>query len=151
MIMPELWIPQPDKHPNVENLYDMMMVFQEQLDNLSSGTDKFHMARVALKALSLGLKDMDEDLRQVAVVTDLAIIDRTSEVGKGDLVEGIGMRGMIDDVHCISIGDKLPMAVSLGLDIVSIFPHGSPDDVDYVMSNGKAPINKVHYVETLAS
>jgi hypothetical protein len=109
------------------------------------------LAKGALRALSVGLREMAEDSRQVAVVTDLAIIDRTSETGKGDMVKDIGLRGIIDDVHCVNVGDQLPWAVSLGIDVVSIFPHDDPDSVDYILSNAKAPINKVHYIETLAS
>lgn len=151
MNMPELWIPQPDKHPNVANLYDMMMVFQEQLDEVPYSEEKMTIARTALRALSVGLQEMDDNARQVAVVTDLAIIDRTSQAGMGDMVKDIGLRGIIDDVHCVSVGEQLPWSVSLGIDVVSIFPHDNPDDIDYVLSNAKAPINKIHYIETLAS
>lgn len=149
--MKELWIPQPNKHPDVTNLYDMMLLLQEQLDKEDSREGKIQSATFALRALAHTLDSLSEDERQVSVVTGLAVIDSTHESGKGEIAEHIGLRGMIEDVHCINIGERLPLSVSLGLDVVSVFPESAPEENEYVLTTAKAPINRIRYIEVAAA
>lgn len=149
--MTELWIPQPNKQPDVTNIYDMMLVFQEQIDKEIGKYAKIQQATFALRALSMCLKQLPDEERQISVVTHLAVIDSTEEEGKGAIAEHVGLRGMIEDVHCINIGQRVPMSVSLGIDVISMFPPDSPDDDDLILSTAKAPISSVRYIETLAS
>ena len=149
--MTELWIPQPNKQPDIENLYDMMLVFQEQIDKEAARSAKIQQATFALRALSVCLKQLPDEERQISVVTHLAVIDSTEEKGKGAIAEHVGLRGMIEDVHCINIGERVPLSVSLGIDVISMFPPDSPEEDDLVLSTAKTPINSVRYIETLAS
>lgn len=73
--MHELWTPRPDKHPDVSNIYDMMMVFQETLDAHEDIKDKIKTAEFAIKALGRGLMLMDEETKQVSVVTNFVVLD----------------------------------------------------------------------------
>lgn len=149
--MSEFWVPQPNKHPDVSNLYDMMVVFQEQLDLTPGREAKIHLAKLALRALASSLDSLTDEERQVSVVTGLAFIHSTEHDKQGAMVENVGLSGLIEDVHCVHMGETLPMAVSLGLDVVSIFPPDSPEDNDLILSIAKAPINSVRYIETIAS
>ncbi len=149
--MKELWIPQPDKQPDVTNLYDMMLLFQEQLDKEQSMEGKIQCATFALKALSRCMETLSDNERQISVVTGLAVIDSTDRPGSGMIAEDIGLRGMIEDVHCINIGERLPLSVSLGIDVFSAFPEDSPEQDDLILSTAKAPIARVRYIETAAA
>lgn len=129
----------------------MMLVFQHEIDKQVAREAKIHQATLALRALAMCLKQLPDDERQISMVTHLAVIDSTEQTGKGAIAEGVGLRGMVEDVHCISIGERVPLSVSLGVDVISIFPPGSPEDDDLVLSTAKAPIGSVSYIETLAS
>lgn len=150
-IMSELWIPQPDKTPDIENLFDMMLLFQEQIDGLEGRETKIYHAMIALRALSVGLKRMDDDEKRITLVTGLAVIDDTEEAGKGGIVEHVGIDGLIEDVHCIQVGERVPISISLGIDAFTIFPSHDPEDADHVFSNAKTPISRVSYIEHTAA
>jgi len=149
--MSELWLPQSGNTPDVTNLYDMMLVFQEEVDSKEKREDKIVTASFAVRTLAKSLKELDEDQKQISLTTEFAILDSTEGKRSGIIARRVGMRGMLDDIHGVSLGKTLPLALTLGIDVVSIFPINEPDDVDYVMTNAKAPINKVHYIETHAA
>lgn len=149
--MSELWIPQQNKKPDITNIFDMMMVFQEKIDSVWEQDAKIHEARIALRALAISLHYMDDDEKQITVVTGLAIIDDTEEEKKGSIVKEVGISGFIDDVHCIQVGATLPMAVSLGIETFTLFRANDPEAADIMLSNAKTPINSVRYIETHAA
>lgn len=105
----------------------------------------------ALKALGNGLRMLNDDELQVTVMTKLAILDSTERQGSGAIATDIGLNGVIEDVHCVQVNERFPWAVSLGIDVVSVFLGDDPDDTDYVMTNAKTPIGSVRYIETIAS
>lgn len=149
--MSELWLPQPQNKPDVSSIYDMMLVFQEDLDSKETRDDKIVAATFAVLTLAKCLRELDEDQKQISLTTELAILDGTEYPQKFNIVRSVGMRGMLDDIHGISMGSSLPLTISLGIDAISLFSIDEPDRVDYVMTNAKAPINKVHYIETHAA
>lgn len=149
--MSELWIPQPGKTPDITNIFDMMVLFQEKLDTIHDPVEKQVEAIFALKALTVNLKSMDEDEKRITLVTDFAIIDDTEDKSKGGIVEAVGIDGLIDEVHCIQVNERLPWSVSLGLEAFTIFPAHDPESADIILSNAKTPIISVRYIETLAS
>lgn len=149
--MSELWIPQPDKRPDITNIFDLMMVFQEKIDSVFDKERKFHEARIALKALTASLKHLNEDERQLTIVTGLAIIEPLEQEKTGTILEDVGLNGIIDDLHYVSIGSTLPPTLAIGLDTMTFFPADDPDDIGYAMSQSKAPISSVHFIETHAA
>lgn len=149
--MNERWIPQPEKHPDVGNIYDMMLVFQEQLDQASDHYSKMHEAKVALSALGHALDRLDDDKRQISMTTELALIDDTKVPNKGALVKNIGMAGLVDRIDVVKLGEHMPLSLSLGVDVMCLFPRHAPDELDYVVTGARTPIQNVHYIETYPS
>lgn len=151
-IMSELWTPRPENHyPDTANIYDMMMVFQEQLDNGETEHSRIETARFAIVSLRSSLEEMASEARQVALTTEIAIFSNNQDAGTGALVQNVGMSGLIDNIHCIRAEDfSLPFALSLGVDAVNVFPIDEPEKSDCVVSNAKAPISRVRSIKTLS-
>lgn len=149
--MSELWTPQPNKHPDVTNLYDMMMVFQEKLDTYDDHKLKIEEAKFAMKALGTSLSLMDDEVKQVSVVTSFVVLDSIDNDETGIITQDVGLNGILDDIHCIQIRNKNMVSVSLGIDVVTMFSTREPTELTYAMTNAKAPIDRVQYIETLVS
>jgi hypothetical protein len=148
--MPELWKPNTNYTIDVTNVYDMMMVFQDQIDSEPTPEAKFEAAQIAVRCMARAVRELDDDRRQISFTSDLALVDGSDEFDR-DILEGVGITGILDDVHGITIGNRLPLSMSLHVDVMSIFPMGEPIDVGFVAASAIAPISKVHYIETHAA
>ena len=148
--MPELWKPNANKKIDVTNVYDMMMVFQDQIDSELTPEAKFEAAQIAVRCMARVVHKLDDERRRISFTSDLALIDG-SEAFDREIVEGVGVTGILDDVHGITIGDRLPLSMSLHVDVTNIFPMGEPIDAELVAAGVIAPISKVHYIETHAA
>lgn len=148
-IMSELWTPRPENHyPDPTNIYDMMMVFQEQLDQGETVQSKIETARFAIVSLRSNLEEMAGEARQVTLATEVAIFSSNKDAGTGTLAENVGMNGLLDNIHCIRAEDQnLPFALSLGIDAVNVFPIDEPEKADCIVSNAKAPISRIRSIE----
>jgi hypothetical protein len=150
--MSELWIPQPNKQPNVTNLYDMMVVFQEKIDHETDRESKLNSARFALHALAMCLEELKDDgYDEITVVSGLAIIDSTEDDGSLLLANDIGLRGNVSDVCCVQLESHVPVSLALGMEVMSVFPASSPDENGIILGTAKAPINNIRYIETQAA
>jgi hypothetical protein len=128
----------------------MMLLMQTELDQ-QPVEEQEEFAQVALRSLVTHLHGLSSDERQLTMVTHFAIIDDASKEGMHAVVKDVGISGILDDVHCISLRSQLPgYQYSLGLDVISLFPPHDPKDSDLVMSAGFAPISKVSFIETAA-
>lgn len=123
----------------------MMLLFQEQLEGLDSEAEKFSAATLAVRSLAATLTGKQATAKEVTLETDFAIID--NDHGEGLIVGDIGLRGFLQGVDCISVGKLLLPSITAEIDVVSLFPPSSPDDRDYIMLPGKAPIQHIRYVE----
>lgn len=113
--------------------------------------DQEQHAIFGLKTLTQCLKELHDDERDLTVITDMAIIDDVDKPGTGAVVEGVGIRGILDAVHCIKVGKRLPtLTYSLGIDAISAFPLDDPDESDLILAGAQAPIVKVNSIETAA-
>jgi hypothetical protein len=148
--MPELWKPNANYTIDVTNVYDMMMVFQDQIDSEPTPEAKFEAAQIAVRCMARVVRELDDERRQISFTSDLALIDGSEEFDR-EILEGVGITGILDDVHGITIGDRLPLSMSLHVDVMNIFPMGEPIDTGFVAASVIAPISKVHYIETHAA
>lgn len=149
--MTELWIPQPEKHPDITNVYDMMMVFQDELDKKENRKAQYNFAMFAVESLKIALDRLDMEERDVTVATRLALINSTEDEHTVIVARDIGMQGSVQTVDCVELEEYVPLSLSLGMDVMSVFPLYSPDDGDYLFSTARTPISKVDYIRTSAA
>ncbi len=149
--MSELWIPQPSKLPDITNIFDLMLVFQEQLDFEKESATKMLLAKTAVMSLARHVKELHVTERSISLVTDTAIVDTEPELTNGQRVDTIGIVGIMQDVHGISIGESLPLSISLDINVLRTFSVIDPDDQSYNLQTAITPISRVHYIERLAS
>jgi hypothetical protein len=149
--MSELWIPEADKNPDLSNLYDLMTVFQEQIESIDSRDTKMYCAKIATVSLARILNRLPKGERRVSLKTDLAIVDAQEDISQGQIVESLGIIGTVQDIHCVSLSNIVPLSLSLDIDVVKTFDFNDPDVDSYIHSNAITPIHKVQYIETLAS
>lgn len=148
--MKELWIPGLSEMPDVTNVFDMMLLYQEQLDEVKNpdDTQSWHpLAIGALRALSASIKAMPFEDRQISVATDLAVLRNTEDMEKQWEVENVGLRGSLYDVNCIKMGAGALPAISLAMEVESFFDISDPDDSSLIFTSATAPINHVHYIK----
>lgn len=148
--MSELWTPDTNKIPDVTNLFDMMLVFQEQLDNIADPSAKFTAACIALRSLSATLRNTEAEEEQVVVATTLAVVGTDQPVSQV-FRQDVGLSGFVFDVDCISRGEYLAPSIAININAVSLHPAEDPDDLEYIMTTARAPINHVRYIETLTA
>ena len=150
--MSELWTPRPYETQNVTNIFDMMMLYQEQLDSADTVATRTMYARFAHTALKRMLGRMPHSERNLMVVTDLTVIEEFDDQQTAVIEQGVGLHGELLDVNCIQMPEaEVPIALSLSMDVTSLFPVEDPDNLVTLMNNAKAPISNVRYIETLAS
>ena len=149
--MKSLWVPSPNNYPDTHNLFDMMLVFQEQIDAIPEPTQKIPAARHALKLLGAEVDLLEEDTRQIVVNTKLVVIDSTVSPDKGAIIEDVGLQGFLDDVGYLSLGHHLKPSLTLDINVLSLFTANRVGENDYVLSMGRAPIDRVNYIETLSA
>jgi hypothetical protein len=147
--MTELWIPNLNDTPDVTNVYDMMVLFQEQLDEVRT-PDDIHswraLAEGALRSLSRAIKEMPFEERQISVATNLALVKSVEEQDKMLEVANVGLRGSLYDVDCIKRGAGFQPELSLAMDVESFFPITDPSDGDFIFTTASTPIGKVQYI-----
>ena len=148
--MSELWTPNANYTIDVNNVYDMMMVFQDRIDAEMTPEAKFQVARFAVVSMGRMVRELDDDKRLISLTADMVLLDGTDDVDR-EIVEGLGVTGILDDVHGVSVGNRLPLAMSLQIDVLNVFPMGEPMNNDLAPGSAIAPINKVHYIETHAA
>lgn len=146
--MAEIWKPHPNKQPDVTNLYDMMLIFQEDLYTVWDDQELERRAGNAAIKLARSLREISPQRRQVSLVADIAIVNESEEAR---ILENIGVLGVVDDIYCISIADRLPMSLSLNIEVVNIFEALNPDEVSFAPTQAIVPIRHVNHIKTLAS
>lgn len=149
--MSELWVPSTTDMPDPTNLFDMMELFQEEIDNQRTREARLQTAIMAAKSLAHTLRTQSFEDKSISLVTDFAIVDSIEEEGTGAVVRDIGIIGEIRDVNCISLGERLSLSVALALDIAYLFPPQDPSEGDMLLSTGNVPISKVRYIERTAA
>lgn len=151
--MTELWIPRLEETYDVSNVYDVMLFFQDELDKVNSTEHAENwrdFAAGALKTLSYAIKNMSFEERQISVATNLAIMANTEDTTVRLKVENIGLRGTLQDAHCMTLSRTIPPSIALGMDVESFYPIDNPDDGGLVLTTAVTPIAKVHYIEHAA-
>lgn len=148
--MPELWKPNANNTIDVTNVYDLMMVFQDQIDGEPTPEAKFEAAQIAVRCMARLVRGLDDERRQISFTSDLALVDEPKELHT-EILQGVGVTGILDDVHGVTIGGRLPLSMSLRVDVMNIFPMGEPIDKVLAPASVIAPISKVHYIETHAA
>ncbi len=152
MIVSDLWIPNLGE-TNVHNVYDMMLLYQAELDRVSNPEhiESWHgMAMSALRVLFAEIKAMSHEERQINVASEFVLMASTEDHTAHIQVENVGLRGRLDDVHCIKMGRTVMPAIALAIDVESVYPITNPDQGDLVLTAAVAPIAKVHYIERAA-
>ncbi len=145
--MTELWVPGTTLNPDPNNLFDMMEIFQSEIDRESSRQRQINTAILAARSLAATLEKLSPEDKAVSLVAQFAIIDSMEHADSYMVVENVGMIGGIKDINCVSLGERLPLSISLNLDIEYLFPPSNPDDADLRLSTGNVPINRVSYIE----
>jgi hypothetical protein len=148
--MGELWIPGLNEMPDVANVYDLMLLYQEQLDTVSDPADihSWHAVAIgALRVLSTTLQEKSFEERQVNVATNLAVVTSLEDESRQWRVEDVGLQGMVCDVQCIKLGRGAMPAIALGIDARSFFPMTDPDQKEPMFTSVTAPIAQVQYIE----
>ena len=146
--MTELWIPNTSAGYDPDNLFDSMVAFQSKIDHEASDERKICVAEVALCSLRKRFGDMHDKEWSLSLTTELATIDSTSGQNSFAVVERIGMIGSIDDLCAIRLlRFKIPISLSLQLDIESVFHVDDPDNSNILLASGKVPLNRVSYIE----
>ena len=148
--MPELWVPKTNGEIDVTNMFDMMMVFQEQIDSEPTEAGKFKLAKHSVGLMCRLVEGLDDDAKFISLTTDLAMVDRSHD-SERQIQEGIGLRGILDDVSGLKIDGSLPLTMSLGINVLDAFPMGEPDDFMRIPNSAITPITMVHYIETHAA
>lgn len=149
MVVADLWIPNLEE-TNVHNIYDMMLVYQAKLDKVSDPEyiESWHgLAKNALRRLFMEIEAMSPEERQINVVTEFVLMTSTEDSTTHIPIENIGLRGRLDDVHCIKMGRTIMPTIALGLDVESVYPITNPDEGDLMLTTAVAPISKVHYIQ----
>lgn len=148
--MSELWIPGLNEMPDVNNVYDMMLLYQEHLDEVSDPEDThtWHSVAIgALRVLSTNLKEMSFEERQINVATNMAVMSNPEDESVQWRVEDVGLQGMLYDVHCIKLGRGAMPAIALGIDARSYFSIAEPEQAEAMFTTVTAPIAQVQYIE----
>lgn len=146
--MLELWIPAANKKPDVGNIYDLMLTFQDHIDRAETHFARYECARFAVDALARASERLPEDSKEVTVLSRLALIDSTEKPGSLLLANNIGLRGTISNIQCVEIEQKIPLSLALKIDVLSVFKPENPDDSDYLLTTANAPISLVEYIAT---
>lgn len=128
----------------------MMELFQSEIDQEHSHERQINLAIMAARSLAATLEELPGEERAVSLVAQFAIIDSVEQADTFAVVENVGMVGGIKDINCVSLGERLPLSVSLNLDIEHLFSVSDPDDGDLVLTTGNVPINRVDYIEKVA-
>lgn len=149
--MSELWVPSTTDMPDPTNLFDMMELFQEQIDQALTREARFQTAIIAAKSLAHTLRSQSFEDKSISLVTDFAIVDSIEEEGSGEVMRDVGIIGEIRDINCISLGERLTLSVALALDIAYLFPPEEPEEAGLILSTGNVPISKVRYIERSAA
>lgn len=146
--MSELWIPETDKVPNIDNMYDMMLVMQEALLGMESSDDRIKHARFAIDALGAHFDRMEAERRSVAMHAQTALYEHDEESIR--MVYDIGIRGEISSIKYVHLAN-LQFGLSLSVDTSETFSPLDPDACEPTQLELVAPITGVQYIETLAS
>lgn len=145
----ELWVPRPDAKPDINNLFDMMLVFQEEIDKKSDKESKLLEAHYAARALRSCLSNVFESIDNLTVVTRMALVDSVEEASAGLLVENVGLHSQLETVQFTSMPPHMPGVLTLGLDVEAMYKTDSPDETDLVLRGATVPITQVEYIETV--
>lgn len=152
--MAELWTPQARELPDVANIYDMMMLFQDQLAVIEfegGGKEQwFPVAAWGIVALARQLKGLSEDDRQVRVETNLTWMQSTDDPRINMPVKGCGIIGSFVDVHGVSHGDSVPK-ISMAMEVESMYMLDEPDNVWPALTPSVTPITDVRAIESAAA
>ncbi len=144
----DLWVPRPDATPNIDNLFDMMLVMQEVIDVQKSREAKIRHAFFAVRALDACLRQSSETRDNLTVVTKLAVVDSVEEEQAGLVVENVGLHSQLDSVNFTSIPPYVPGSLTLGLDVEAMYKASNPTETDLILRGATVPIDQIEYIET---
>lgn len=152
--MSELWIPQTNQYPDVSNIYDIMMVFQDKIDEHEELESSIDDVRIAVTCMSKAIHRLRADDKEVNVATRAAILDSVEEVENPVriLQNDIGLAGTLLDVHAepLELDGIYQYYLTLRMDVMSMYPLAEPTNGDFLLRQGSVPIIKVDYIETAA-
>lgn len=146
--MNELWVPETDKMPDIDNMYDMMLVMQEALIGMESIDDRIKHARFAIDALGAHFDRMEAERRSVALHAQTALYEHEEDSIR--MVYDIGIRGEISSIKYIQL-HNMQFGLSLAVDTSETFSPFDPDACEPTQLEMVTPITAVQYIETLAS
>lgn len=124
-----------------------MEFFQDDLRTYEDRESRLFFAQEAAKSLALMVKDLNSTDRSVSLMTQLAVVRSTEDRDRHIVVEEVGVIGDISNVNVILMGEKVPTALALEMDITYFFKRESPEDTDNVFTLGNIPITHIEYIE----
>lgn len=145
--MPSLWIPQSNKVPDVNNLFDMALVFQQTIVEQETQDDKIAAARLALESLGTHFNLMDKEERELSLETELALYLPDQETMR--MVYDIGMRGELSGISFMHIGN-ISVGLTLGIETTETFSPRDPSSCEPTSMWLSAPIQAINYIEQAA-
>ncbi len=152
--MSELWVPAFTENPDIDNIFDMTMLYQERLfqfDDLASAEPH---ASIAINSLNAHVQTLTPRQKDLTVRTHGSIIESMANPDNRVFMDtDVGIQGKFKEVQPIplKIGNGVPqyhLAIILG--IHKIFLGSSPDDVDQLTVEGAVPITMVDAIESVA-
>lgn len=145
--MSELWLPKSSSNPDIENVFDLMEVFQEGIENREAYEDKIMLARQAAISLARIIKRLEDEQRAVCLETQLAVVRSTEHEDHHIVVKDVGVIGDLTDANVIQLGEHVPMSLAMELDVTHFFNPADPDESDIILTSGNVPITHVNYIE----
>lgn len=149
--MSEIWTPHPGQQPDPNNIFDMMWLMQESLSAATTRGEKIQLAQFAYRSLSLHLAKLPDEERELTLVTGQVEIVDNVESSSASIDVPVSISGRFEDVHCVSTANDLSISVALGIDALSMYAVGDPDNASVILARAKTPIDRVQSIETLAS
>lgn len=148
-IMSEVWTPDPKRNLDVSNLYDLMLIHQTQLEVEPTRAGKVATAKFAEKALTTHLMRLPRQRREVEVCADLIVLEDRYTPGRAYYIDRVNVRGTVQDVHPFEGGEKLPLAIALGMEVESMCEEDFPDEAVMIPGIAHVPITTVRTIKTL--
>lgn len=145
--MSELWMPGPKLSVDVENVFDMMELFQQELDAIRDREKKIRFGLHAATTLSYVIHRAAVDDLEISLSTDFAILQRTSERSYQEVLGAVGIVGRVVDANIISLGEVLPPSVAMEVDVEHVFNPSEPEETAAIFGSGNVPIGSVNYIE----
>ena len=153
--MSELWTPTSNESTDVGNIFDMMLVFQDQLEVIGyEGGQKeqwYPVAMYAVQSLAHQLSLLSKKERMVQIDAEYAWVEAVAGLNAYVPYGEIGLRGELIDVHgSMEPGDRVPQ-ISVALFAENMFSLEDPDLTTGLQMPAITPITKIRSVERTAA